>query len=316
MRLASGAGRTDVMVVIACIPFIVLVLEIVATQGRRGGMQAVCMIKQRHLGLGMLEYLNDNNGYFMAGSVGHNGQAVPGRAWFEAIEQYVSDENDVRCCPAATAPMYGLKRKSIETWCIDEEAFGADPTGWGYRPGSIGSYGLNGYMYALPVGRIDEPAAEMTTPTWRTICVSGSGRIPVLADGTWLDGRPKDSDIPPAADEGWSGGEMGVFCIDRHHKSINCLFLDMSVQKVMLWRLWELKWSRDFNTCNDWTECGGADVNDFPEWMRPDEIGIMDKSIWELSETGMFDKTISELLGGTSDSEPLSDDMELSNQQL
>ncbi len=44
--------------------------------------------------------------------------------------------------------------------------------------------------------------------------------------------------------------------------------MDFSVRKVGLKELWTLKWRREYNTCNEWTLCGGVEPNDWPEWMR------------------------------------------------
>jgi prepilin-type processing-associated H-X9-DG protein len=58
------------------------------------------------------------------------------------------------------------------------------------------------------------------------------------------------------------------FCIDRHSGYVNGLFLDWSARKVGLKELWTLKWYQEFDTANKWTKAGGAQPEDWPEWMR------------------------------------------------
>lgn len=64
------------------------------------------------------------------------------------------------------------------------------------------------------------------------------------------------------------GSGIGYYCINRHDGYVNGLFLDWSVKKVGLKELWTLKWSQDFDTAGQWTKTGGAQPEDWPEWMR------------------------------------------------
>jgi hypothetical protein len=40
------------------------------------------------------------------------------------------------------------------------------------------------------------------------------------------------------------------------------------VRKTGLKELWTLKWHLQFDTANAWTKAGGAQPEDWPEWMR------------------------------------------------
>jgi hypothetical protein len=44
--------------------------------------------------------------------------------------------------------------------------------------------------------------------------------------------------------------------------------MDYHVEKTGLKQLWTLKWSRDFNKVNPWTQAGGVLPGDWPEWMK------------------------------------------------
>jgi prepilin-type processing-associated H-X9-DG protein len=61
---------------------------------------------------------------------------------------------------------------------------------------------------------------------------------------------------------------MNRVCVNRHDGFVNCLFADWTVRKVGLKELWTLKWSRGFNTAGRWTLAGGAQQDNWPQWMR------------------------------------------------
>jgi hypothetical protein len=53
---------------------------------------------------------------------------------------------------------------------------------------------------------------------------------------------------------------MRFFCIERHRRSINGLFMDLSVRRVGLKELWDLQWHRNWNASD-------APPPVWPEWM-------------------------------------------------
>ena len=61
---------------------------------------------------------------------------------------------------------------------------------------------------------------------------------------------------------------MQRFCLNRHNGYVNATFLDGSARRVGLKELWTLKWNTQFNPVNRWTQAGGVDPDDWPEWMR------------------------------------------------
>jgi len=53
------------------------------------------------------------------------------------------------------------------------------------------------------------------------------------------------TDAPPAYD-GDSVAHMGRFCINRHDRAINMIYLDQSARRLGLKSLWVQKWSRTY----------------------------------------------------------------------
>ena len=69
--------------------------------------------------------------------------------------------------------------------------------------------------------------------------------------------------------DSWEGeSRMKRCCINRHDGFIGMAFLDFSARKVGLKELWTLKWHRQFNTSGPWTQAGGLQAGDWPEWIR------------------------------------------------
>jgi prepilin-type processing-associated H-X9-DG protein len=75
-------------------------------------------------------------------------------------------------------------------------------------------------------------------------------------------------DPPPYRDVDPSVHYSANVCIDRHTGGINVAFMDFSVRKVSLKRLWALKWHREYDTAGPWTPAGGVQPQDWPPWMH------------------------------------------------
>ena len=108
---------------------------------------------------------------------------------------------------------------------------------------------------------------------WATCDVEGSANIPVLFDCISMGGFPFDEHGPPECDSVGCYLELKVrgeypMCINRHGYGINMLFMDWSVQKVGLKRLWTFKWHPGYETSGPWTKTGGVLPEDWPRWMR------------------------------------------------
>jgi prepilin-type processing-associated H-X9-DG protein len=80
--------------------------------------------------------------------------------------------------------------------------------------------------------------------------------------------QPYDQPNPPPRDSQRGPGKaMANFAMDRHSGGINMCFMDGSTRKVAIKELWTLNWSKDWEPCNIYTECG-ENSYDWPEWMR------------------------------------------------
>jgi hypothetical protein len=80
---------------------------------------------------------------------------------------------------------------------------------------------------------------------------------------------PDSKDSPPQYDGQRNvQSQMQFSCINRHMGYVNGLFMDWIPRKIGLKELWTLKWHRQYDTADIWTQAGGAISTDWPQWMR------------------------------------------------
>ena len=255
--------KKDFVVVFGCVVFLLANIGAVSSGGRKRAKEVVCLSNLRQWGAVFAMDVEENDGYF------YSGQGSAGYWWIRDLDEAYRDWKSMRIwfCPQAKRPL------------IDEHG---KPTGelsvfsaWGIFSGMdlgpngiAGSYGINGYVLAIPTNGTFEggvPARD----GWRTPNVPGAGDVPVFLDALRLDLWPLEEQ-PPAGYEfaAWTGNSMARCCINRHNGSINGLFMDWSARKIGLKELWTLNWHRSFNACGPWTKCGGVQSEDWPQWMR------------------------------------------------
>jgi len=260
--------KKDMVVTLACVLFLILTLGAIGSGGRKAAKATLCLSNLRQWGQAFGMYLKDNEGFFMKSTVNDAGGSVHYK-WMNMLYPYYKDEK-LLLCPEATKPYdqggktpfaawrWELRPPSPEPREVIESATGLKTGGY------VGSYGSNTYIYN-----------RAHNVYWRTVNVKGAGNVPMLLDCANIGGRPGEYDEPPEYD-GFVEGDcpgcgyewMQVFALNRHSGKTNCLFMDFSVRPVGLKELWALKWSRQYDTCGEWTTSGGAEPNDWPVWMR------------------------------------------------
>ena len=85
----------------------------------------------------------------------------------------------------------------------------------------------------------------------------------ILDAGMW-DSWPQRIDQPPEYENhevrhGVLNNEIRRFCIPRHVGAVNCAFLDFSVKRTNLKKLWDLEWHRNYDLT--------IPQPDWPDWM-------------------------------------------------
>lgn len=262
----KGFTLIELLVVIAIIALLLAILVPSLRKVKDQAKKVVCRSNLSQWGKIWGLFLADNEDRFMNGWGGSNG----GRAtqWMYVIPRYMDLYNhEIWCCPfadneskcvfnkdgsaaafvpAGSSPYDSMTSKSPWGHIVSLQHGGYDDAA-----GDYGSYGINAWVY-----NADNPSDQY----WKTATVRGASSIPVFSDSMWCEMWPGYNDSPPVREGMWSGwGSMGSACIDRHNDgTTNILFMDFSVQRVGLKKLWNLKWHRKWqsNTITNW-----------PDWM-------------------------------------------------
>jgi prepilin-type N-terminal cleavage/methylation domain-containing protein len=247
-RFLTGFTLVELLVVIAIIALLMVMLIPALSQVRKQAKAVTCQSNLGQWGKIFMMYTVDNDGYFASGS--------SGKVWTETLKPYY-DEPKLHCCPMANQPAFPAGSSyptggKFLAWGVFDSSFA--PLG---LEGVYGSYGMNGHV-SNPKRGVPDPWGRDTTKNWRNAGAKGANNIPLFLDCTWLGGLPEDSDPPPLF--GPLGTNIQGFCLDRHNKVINGLFLDFTVRKIGLKELWKLKWHRKFDT-SGWS-------GNWPSWMR------------------------------------------------
>jgi len=242
------------LVVIAIIALLLALLMPSLKLVRQQAKASVCQSNLHQWSLVFSMYDNDYNGRFCNGCSSYN--TDDRRHWVSALRHYYYNDRKITLCPLATKP-------------YDEG--GTVPNGAYRGPDDVLlSYGLNGWLYNARAA--DEAFERPVENFWREFNTKGAGYIPLFLDCLHAEGRPFETDEPPE----FAGAmisfnmtsNMQRFCLNRHHATVNCLFMDSSISKIDLKHLWLLKWHRNYNTDGPWTRAGGVTGEDWPEWMR------------------------------------------------
>lgn len=252
----NGFTLIELLVVIALIALLMAILLPTLGRVKRQAQAVVCRSNLRQWGVFFDLYTQQNDGKFFAGSGTFTG--VP--FWTTALKPYYEDEPDILLCPRART--YKALPGVSPHWG------GGSRSAWQYGPTC--SYGTNNWIATAggPTAQVSRERAGR----WGTPLIGGASDIPVFLDCMFGGGGPSPWSGPPTQDDVHKviGGDcmMGHFCVNRHDGAVNSLFMDWSVWKVGLKELWTLKWSRDFDTRGTWTRAGGAEPEQWPEWMR------------------------------------------------
>ncbi len=260
----------ELLVVIAIIAMLLSILLPSLSAVKQQAMKTVCMTHLVQMGALFTLYAENNDDLLFPGYYRYTApdgtvhQSELNDTWPYVMEPYYED-SDLRFCPAAKHP----RNRSY-----------SGRSAWGDASNDIfsGSYGLNGWV-CNPPDTIAEIEGRDTAHHWRTLYPdSNRSKIPLMADAYWFTGLPRADDLPPESNNFMQAShydgtaepeqpsfeietdhQMRRFCVDRHRKELNVLFLDGRVEAISPKQLWRLKWHREYDT--------NAPLPEWPEWM-------------------------------------------------
>jgi prepilin-type N-terminal cleavage/methylation domain-containing protein/prepilin-type processing-associated H-X9-DG protein len=265
----------ELLVVISVITLLIALSLPALSRARKQARAVACQVNLKQWGLRLATFASENGGCLRTrGRDANPSDSRPVEVWlFWGDASYTGNRSgSVRFCPMAGTPANDVRGAHKDLYGRMGSVNGGTFRAWGpYFPSQYlshyGSYGLNPWHIETDIGRAERIVG------WHTVDVHGADRIPVVLDSATLltggsgnneyDAPPQRDAIPVTAHD-----TNQQSCINRHNGGVNGLFLDWSVRKVGLKELWTLKWYPEYDTAGCWTKAGGAQPEDWPEWLR------------------------------------------------
>lgn len=245
---SGGFTLIELLVVIAIIAVLMGILMPSLRKARQQARAVICQSNLKQWGGIWSMYLNDHDNIFPNGMTG---------VWVEPLRSYYRNAGEkMRVCPTATKSEDENGIGWFMAWDV--------PHAGGEDEEFRGSYGINNYVYNAEG---DDLWGHSTANQWRRSDGKGAHEVPLFLDCWRWGGTPTENDTPyqamPETGADYMrdmNNGMKRFCLDRHSGHVNVLFLDFTVRKVSLKRLWKLKWHKKYNTIGY--------KGKWPDWMN------------------------------------------------
>ena len=252
---AAGFTLTELLVVLAVMTTLLAALMPALAVARRQARTVACLSNLRQVGIAFGMYVQQ---YKRAPQMPTPNTGGPLSVEAMLVRDPAQSDSGVLYCPEASdfGPSrnfgdYNFYLGSVSlAW--GEEGAHADKTEH-FAPRIRGSsYGVNWWA-----GRSPDRYDMELHPEYPFISAGdrGSSDAPLFGDAVYPNAFPATGDPVPnnLAGPGWTGintpgfgSGIALFCIDRHKRAVNFVFLDGHARTVRLDELWKLKWSKTY----------------------------------------------------------------------
>ncbi|MCW3058623.1 MAG: prepilin-type N-terminal cleavage/methylation domain [Capsulimonas sp.] len=218
----SGFTLIELLVVIAIIAILAAILFPVFAKAREKARQISCASNERQLGLGIMQYVQDNDETFPAGNQGHSGAG-----WATNIFPYTKSAGLYHCPDDANS-------RGVESYGINQNLTGG---GTGFRQASMSLGGLNAPASTILLAETTQYANTVTVPgsvvdEWDSVAINGL---------SWNGNNPGtpgaavqniESPLNTNLAYGFAGGQTGGGQLGRHTDAANWLLADGHVKYI------------------------------------------------------------------------------------
>jgi prepilin-type N-terminal cleavage/methylation domain-containing protein len=277
MDKRRGFTLIELLVVVGTIAILTAILMPALTKARTQLKAVTCMSNLRQWALTFGIYLADYNGYFIPEpAYDSDGSVAPGerpaeKIWYTMLWQY-HKQRKLYFCPLATKPEDEGGRNPFSAWHHEGDEL---PDGWGFEDSSgekhlYGSYGMNYWILNWQSGQVDPSWIPWLTYFWQTDNFITANETPLILDCQWSGVEPVAYASPPeydgevVSDSEYCEDDMKRVCLNRQgNGKTNGAFMDLSVRRIGLKELWQLRWHRLWPR-----ERAEAGTPEWPDWMR------------------------------------------------
>ena len=248
LKYKRGKSRAftliELLVVIAIIALLLAILLPSLRKAKDQVRTITCRSNLKQWGIFFYLYTQENEGDFMTAK---QGTGIPGGGtWLLPLLPYYEGGGEkMRVCPVAkvVAPTGNPQPNEGDP---SRMAWSVTINGIEHR----NSYAINNWIYHLPAGQNNLWQLSNTQKrSWMRIDRKGGFRTPLFLEGWRWGGGPtlRSEEAPPDETRRYNRNGFDRFCVNRHRGAINVCFLDLSVEKVGLRQLWDLRWHREWD---------------------------------------------------------------------
>ena len=235
----------ELLVVISIIALLLSILMPSLSKAREQAKNVVDKSQLHSWGVAFASYAAENGGKVCASVSMLNGIPV---TWDLSLKTYYVNDK-IRYCPSAPKVLPDAIVPLAD--CHLGSRFGAWDI-YGNQPnGAMGSYGMNVYAQ-FPTQLSQDVWGIDPLKCWGSTTVPKAREIPLLGDCVWREAFVFPTDLPrpkeaiTSAQQLNAYGQINRYVINRHQGGINLVFLDGSVQNVLLPDLFKLLWAKDY----------------------------------------------------------------------